>query len=728
LTQIWGTLGHPRPRSSATRSRPGTLRVPRDRTGGQWPAIRARLESLARNLWWTWQPDPQRLFAALDPVQWEVTHHNPIATLASLPPERQRTLQEDRDFLDLLEECERQLATYFAARTWFQRSFRGRQRQLRVAYLCAEYGLHECLPLYAGGLGVLAGDHLKSASDLGIPLVAVGLLYRYGYYRQELRRDGTTRVVYPRLDFARLPLAPTRLTISVPLGNRLVRARIWQAQVGRVPLYLLDTDIPENQPRDRAITAHLYGGDQDMRLRQEILLGMGGVRALRAVGVDARVFHLNEGHAAFCGLERLAHLRASGLTAERAMARVAATTVFTTHTPVAAGHDRFPPALLLRYLRPRLAEFGLSADALLALGREKLDNRREPFCMTVLALRLSGQRNGVSAIHGRVSRAMWTRVFHARRPEEVPIGHITNGVHSETWLAPEMRLLYERYLKPRWLGASPQDDWWKHANRIPPAEWWHIRNLLRRKLVHFVRQRLQEQIQRRCGPLPELVAALETFDEHALTIGFARRFATYKRAPLIFQNARRLAAILNRQHQPVQIVFAGKAHPADAAGQRYAQRIYRLARQNGFRGRVVLLEDYDMHVGRLLTAGCDVWLNTPRPPLEASGTSGMKPPLHGGLNCSVADGWWPEAYNGRNGWIIRTDPQIRGCAAQDRQTANALYDLLEQQIVPLFYRRDRHGVPRGWVRRMAAAMQSVCGRFNTHRMISEYVQLYVRCR
>ncbi len=710
-------------------------RAARKRPAGRRPDsadIFARVEALARNLWWSWNPAPQRLFAALDPLQWEATNHNPLLTLRSLPPERRATLVNERAFLNLLRDCEQQLAQYLRAQTWFQRTATPARKRMRVAYFCAEFALHECLPQYAGGLGVLAGDHLKSASDLGLPLVGVGLLYHSGYYRQELRADGSTHAVFPRYDFADWPISATGHTITVPLGRREIQAQVWQAQVGRVPLYLLDTDIPANKPRDRRITERLYGGDQETRIQQEIVLGVGGCRALTALGVRATVFHLNEGHAAFCTLERLRRMCVDGTPPPRARRRVRATTVFTTHTPVPAGHDRFGPALFNKYFGRLAEQLGMSRTELLGLGREDPTDRSEPFCMTVLALRLSERVNGVARLHGEVSRAMWTRVYEAARPQDVPIGHITNGVHSATWLAPEMRPLYDRYLKPRWVGAAPHDDPWQRAERIPPGELWHVRNLLRRRLVEFIRHRLRQQIQRRCGETQELLAALETFDENALTIGFARRFATYKRAPLIFRDARRLAAILNHPDRPVQLVFAGKAHPADAGGQALAQQIYRHAKRAGLRGRVVLIEDYDMHVGRILTAGCDVWLNNPLRPREASGTSGMKPPLHGGLNCSILDGWWPEAYNGRNGWAIGdgTMAEITGGTpvphrtAQDRRDAAATYDLLEHEIVPLFYERDARGVPRRWVKRMLASMKTICGHFNTHRMLGEYLDLY----
>jgi len=691
-----------------------------------------RVRALARNLWWTWNHDAQRLFAALDPVLWEATNHNPLATIALAERRQLDAVLNDGSFQQLLAQCEYALRAYVRARTWFQRSVAARARRLRVAYFCAEYGLHECLPQYAGGLGVLAGDHLKSASDLGVPLVAVGLFYRSGYYQQSFDQAGATRAVYPEYDVEHLPLEDTRKRVRVPLGARDVAARIWRVQVGRVPLYLLDTDVRENRPADRAITRVLYGGDSETRIQQEIVLGMGGARALEVLGIRASVYHLNEGHAAFCALERLRQFRKRGMSQAKAVAAVRASTVFTTHTPVPAGHDRFPPALVRRYLKRPLAALG---DAWLGLGRERPGDRKEPFCMTVLALRLSGKRNGVSRLHGEVSREMWKSLL---AEEGSTIGHVTNGVHSQTWLAPELEPLYRRYLKPRWVGAGPHDDVWRRAGQIPPAELWAMRGLLRRKLVHFLRDRLRDQVRRRCGSSAELAAAFEALDENALTIGFARRFATYKRAPLVFRDAKRLAAILNHPQRPVQLVFAGKAHPRDAAGQEFAQRIYKAAQRSEFRGRVVLVENYDMQVGRMLTAGCDVWLNNPLRPQEASGTSGMKPPLHGGLNCSILDGWWPEAYRRGNGWAIDGDDgqaaasaesphavsEERTRAAQDRHDVAAIYRLIETEIAPLFYDRGRDGVPRGWVRRMVASMQSVCAQFSSHRMVGEYVEGY----
>ena len=685
---------------------------------------RERIGQLARNLWWTWNPEAQRVFAALDPVQWTTTNHDPLATLRATSDARLAQLEASTAFTKQLAAVEGQFAKYLKNKTWFERTARGRQRKLCVAYFCAEFGLHESFPQYSGGLGVLAGDHLKSASDLGIPLIAVGLLYRNGYYRQAFDDAGRTLAEYPTYDFAELPVEDTGKFVPVPLGKRYMLAKIWRLRVGRTSALLLDTDIPPNKPRDRAITQRLYGGDSETRIQQEIVLGIGGVRALEALGHKPTVFHLNEGHAAFCALERLRQLRKQRLSHDKAIERVRKSTVFTTHTPVPAGHDRFDPKLTMRYLGALAGELDLSREPFLALGRENPKDRKEPFCMTVLALNLSAHRNGVAKIHGEVSREMWLHVHDVATADDVPIGYVTNGVHTQTWLASEMAALYAKHLKPNWLAASPEQDWWEKAAKIPADELWATRGLLRAKLVHFIRQRLTEQVERRVGPLAELSAAIETFDEDALTIGFARRFATYKRAPLIFKHAKRLAAILGDTRRPVQLVFAGKAHPADAGGQAFAQQIYKHAHAAGLRGRVALIENYDMHVGRMLTSGCDVWLNNPLRPREASGTSGMKPPLHGGLNCSIPDGWWPEAYDGKNGWQIGDGRQLKAQAKQDAYDVNAIYDLLENGIVPKFYKRGRDGLPREWIRLMQHSIASVGRQFNTHRMVGDYVRNY----
>lgn len=683
-----------------------------------------RVADLAADLQWTWNSKTRRLFAALDPAMWKATNHNPVRTLESLPPERCELLGRDPAFVSRLVESERGLREYHRAKRWFQRAAKGAERRLKVAYFCSEYALHESMPQYAGGLGVLAGDHLKSASDLGVPLVGIGRLYRCGYYEQQFHADGSTKVVYPQYDFRTWPLEDTGQTIAVPIARKIVYAKIWKQRVGRTELYLLDTDISRNRPEDRKLTHYLYGANAEYRIQQLILLGVGGHRALEALGIRPTVYHLNEGHAAFCGLDRVRKLMAQGKSFEKAVEIVRKSSVFTTHTPVAAGHDRFDWKMTVKYLAPIGEALGISWREFLALGRENPDDRKESFCMTVLALKLSEHVNGVAALHGEVSRKMWQSAYRAKSPKQVPIGHVTNGIHTQTWLAPMMEPVYDKYLKPNRHKPTPTDNWAARADKIPPAEFWRMRNMLRQRLVNFIRERLVEQIQRQLGPMDDIIAAHETFDPRALTIGFARRFVTYKRAPLIFRDSRRLAKILGDPKRPVQLVFAGKAHPEDAAGQELAQTIYQAARKSGLRGRVAVLENYDMHIGRMLTSGCDVWLNNPLRPMEASGTSGMKPPLHGGLNCSILDGWWPEAYDRRNGWAIGDGRELKSRALQDKYDADCIYRLLEKEIVPRFYDRDRGGIPKRWVAMMTHSLKTVACRFSTHRMVGEYVEQY----
>ena len=678
--------------------------------------VLARTRELAMNLWWSWNHDAQRLFASLDPATWEATHRNPIKTIKLLTPERRAGLLDDANYAAHLARVERALATYLKTPTWFEKTQK-KAKNVLVAYFCAEFAIHESLPQYSGGLGVLAGDHVKSVSDLGIPFVGIGLLYRNGFYTQEFLPDGRSRVIYPQIDFADCPITDTGHVIDVPMATRKVKAKIWRQQVGRVSLFLLDTDLPANKPADRALTRHLYGGDREYRIQQEILLGVGGVIALDALGLEPSVYHLNEGHAAFCALERVRRLVKSGSSLDRAKKKVRATTVFTTHTPVPAGNDRFHPELALKYIGSYRKPLGLSNQQLLALGREDTNNIFEEFCMTVIALNLADHRNGVAELHGQTARGMWKRIGGR-------IGHVTNGVHSQTWMPEEVDPLYEKYLKPKWLGAGPRQSWWKNASKIPDAELWKVQQTLRSKLVCCARERLTNQLTRQHAPVEEHIAARTALSPHALTFGFARRFATYKRAPLIFTDRKRLARILNNAKRPMQILFAGKAHPQDLGGQEFAQQIFQHARRDEFRGRVMILEDYDMHLGRALTSGVDVWLNNPLRPHEASGTSGMKPPLHGGLNCSILDGWWPEAFNRKNGWAIGDGRQFKSRAQQDRYDAGALYDLLENEIVPLFYNRDRSGLPRQWIARMKNSIATVGAEFNTHRMVGEYFAKY----
>lgn len=681
--------------------------------------IEARLTHLARNLWWAWSAEATALFAGIDPLLFTATNQNPVKTLRMLSPERKKLIEQDAAFADRVTAVEKLLAEYLKTPSWFSKHHQS-ERNALVAYFCAEFAVHESLPQYSGGLGVLAGDHVKAASDLGIPLVGVGFLYRCGFYTQQFNPDGTTKVIYPELDFADLPIERTGVTIDVPVQSRKVKAAIWKQTVGRVTLYLLDTDLPSNKPADRKLTHHLYGGDTEYRILQEILLGVGGVLALQALGLKPTVFHLNEGHAAFAPLERIRQMVAKGVAYEKALATVRASSVFTTHTPVPAGNDRFDPKMTMKFVGHYAQALGLGRERFLALGREDEGNKTESFCMTVLALKLAKFAGGVSALHGEVSREMWKTVFDLPTGKGVPIGSVTNGVHLETWLAPEIRPLYAKYIKPKFFGAGPHLTFFKNAEKIPEAELFAVRKMLKQKLIRFTRQRLIDQALRRGGDPAELAVAQGALSENAMFIGFARRFATYKRAPLIFRDAKRLAKILGNTDRPVNIFFAGKAHPKDMGGQSFAQEIFKHAMSKEFGGKVVLIEDYDINVGRYLYGGCDVWLNNPLRPQEASGTSGMKPPLHGGLNFSILDGWWPEGIDEMNGWAIGDGTQLDDLEKQNAKDALEIYTKLEKVIVPLFFERDAKGVPVRWMKMAKHSMASVPPAFSTHRMLGDY--------
>jgi starch phosphorylase len=693
------------------------------KTTSSQPNVVSRLSAIARNLWWSWQVDAQRVFASLEPRLWDATHHNPIKLLKLLSPERRDLINQEPAVLAHLDRVEKSLTEYMSARTWFAKNHKIKSQPL-IAYFCSEFAIHESLPQYSGGLGVLAGDHVKSASDLGLPFVGIGLLYRCGYYTQEFNPDGSTQVIYPQLDPSECPVTDTGKIINVPIAGRGLKAKIYLQQVGRVQLVLLNTDIKQNNAADRRLTDHLYGGDREYRIRQEVLLGVGGLIALDALNLKPTVYHLNEGHAAFAAIERLRRLVTSGKSLDSAIKIVRKSTVFTTHTPVPAGNERFAPNLAWKYLKQSAADLKLSREQLFALGREDAQNKSEEFCMTILALRLANHCNGVAALHGDTSRKMWKGVYNLKDPNDVPIGSVTNGIHTQTWLAPDMADVYERHLKVNWNQPSTNGDIWSRVDRIPPEELWQMRRHLRRRMIQFIRRRLNEQVLRHHGTSEQMASIDDLLDDDTLTIGFARRFATYKRAPLIFKDPKRLAKILANPNRPVQLVFAGKAHPADVGGQAFAQEIYKYAQRPAFKNRVIIIEDYDMEIGRMLTSGCDVWLNNPRRPQEASGTSGMKPPLHGGINFSILDGWWPEAYNRKNGWEIGEGVKIPNLKKQDLHDADSIYTILENQIVPEFYTRDRAGLPRKWIQRMLNSMQSVCGEFNTHRMVAEYLEKY----
>jgi glycogen phosphorylase len=702
------------------------------------PRLQA-LQKLAYNMWWCWNHEAVALFRRVDTDAFEAVEHSPVKLLGAIEQSRLEQLLHDDGFLAHLDRVELAFHEYLSAPTWFQETYgstkpnNGPPRlpaDFTIAYFSAEFGLHESVPIYSGGLGVLSGDHLKSASDLGLPLVGVGLMYREGYFRQYLTVDGWQQERYPENDFFNLPLVPVTkpdgspLTIGVPMPGREVQIRVWRIQVGRIPLYLLDTNIPQNSAEDRAITARLYGGDNDMRIRQEMVLGIGGLRAVRAIGKEPTVCHMNEGHSAFCGLERIRSLmEKTGLDFAAAREAIAAGTVFTTHTPVPAGNDVFPPQMIEHYFGTFLPALKINRDELIALGRQNPADQSEPFGMTVLAIRLANVTNGVSKLHGTVSRKMWKSIWPSLPDTEVPIASITNGIHIATWVSPDLTQLYDRYLGTSWSERTEDPVVWKRAENIPDAELWRTHERRRERLVAFARARLKAQLKNRGAPPAEIARAEEVLDPEALTIGFARRFATYKRGNLLFRNLERLTALLSNKERPLQIIYAGKAHPKDHGGKELIAEIMQFARRPEFRRRIVFLEDYDINVARYLVQGVDVWLNNPRRPLEASGTSGMKAAANGAQNLSILDGWWVEGFDGENGWAIGAGEEYTDLTYQDDVESRAIYDLIEQELIPLFYTRTSDGLPRGWLRRMKRAITTLAPVYNTGRMVSEYMRV-----
>jgi starch phosphorylase len=696
------------------------------------PEPLARLRDLAYNVWWCWNGDAMELFRRLDPDLWNDLGNNPIQVLAHLAQRRLDQLAADRAYLSHLQRVVQSYDAYMTRETWFTRSHPD-LRDTRIAYFSMEFGLHESLPFYSGGLGVLAGDHLKSASDLGLPLVGIGLAYRQGYFQQRVSSDGWQVEENPSFDYFQLPMSLVKtdsgdtLVLSLPIGDHDVKYILWRIQVGRVPLYLMDTDLPENHPKDRDLTHRLYGGDEDTRIRQEILLGIGGLRALRALKLQPDVCHMNEGHAAFMTVERIIQQREQqGLDFGEAREAVAPSHVFTTHTPIPAGIDRFEQSFLVKYLTPYLHGMGLSLSEFTALGKKNASDPDELFSMAIFALRLCGMANGVSALHGHVSREMWHDVWPGAPRDEVPITSITNGIHTSTWIAPAMADLLYRYLGPLQVETPVDHDFWRRVDEIPDLELWRTHEQRRVALVAYARTRLREQLRRRGAPPTEIKAADQLLDPDALTIGFARRFAPYKRGALLFTNPERLAKILGDPDRPVQIIFAGKAHPRDDNGKAVLKEVIANSRLPQFHRRIIFLENYEFSMARMLVQGCDIWLNNPIKPREASGTSGMKVSVNGGINLSVLDGWWPEAYDGENGWTIDEGRIYDDPAYRDHVESESIYDLLEKEIVPLFYNREADGIPRGWVEKMKASMRTICPLFNTNRMIQEYAQqLYV---
>ena len=683
---------------------------------------------LARNLWWSWHPEVINLFRDLDPIRWRQLDHNPIALLKEFTPERLEARAAELVLFSRINHAYRRLKEYLGESNVWAKTNAGVLGSRPVAYFSLEFGIHESIPVYSGGLGVLAGDHIKSASGLGVPLVAIGLFYDQGYFKQQLTVDGYQHEEYLTSKVENLPMEPAcdangkPIMVEIETRGGILYAKVWLMRVGRVPLYLLDCDVEGNSPEDRELTARLYGGDTRTRIRQELVAGVGGVKALKALGITPGVYHLNEGHIGFATLEAIRQrMEEDGMTFDNALREVAKQTVFTTHTPVPAGHDRFDGGLVEEHLGPLRDRLGISFEQLMGLGRVEPHNEQEPFCMTVLGLKLSRKANAVSSLHGHVSRRMWAHLWPWRVEEEIPIGHITNGVHTFSWLAWQMQLLYDRAFPMDWMLRIQEPQVWRSIHKVDPGELWETHNTLKNLLLAFVRRRASRQCRRRGESEESIEAARNVLRPDVLTIGFARRFATYKRSNLLLDDLDRLDALINDPDKPVQIIFAGKAHPADEPGKSLIKNIANLRHDPRFSGRIVFVEDYDINVGRHLTQGVDVWLNNPRRPLEASGTSGEKAVLNGALNLSILDGWWAEAYDGTNGFAIGTGKRHVDDGITDRRDAEYLFETLENEVVPQYYDCDIDGLPRTWIATMMNSISSLAWRFSAHRMVVDYV-------
>jgi starch phosphorylase len=693
------------------------------------------LRHLSRNLWWTWNPEPQEIFAQLSPLGWSSSNHNAVVVMNSLSLTELKARLMEKEFASRVEDALLEFREYLSReRTWCS-AHAAPFLKRPVAYFSAEFAIHESLPIYSGGLGVLAGDHAKSASDLGVPLVGISLFYRQGYFQQQIAPHGWQEENYPLLDRQELPVDlvlgddGNPLVLSVEMQHSEIKFQAWRLNVGCNVIYLLDTQLMENEDHYRDLTSRVYGGDTATRIGQEIIMGIGGVRLLRALQISPAVFHMNEGHSAFLTLELLRERLRQGISLKEAEEWVRDHCVFTTHTPVPAGHDRFTPEHMEYVLGQFRSTLGLDTTEFLSYGRVHATDPQEAFCMTVLALKMSRAANGVSELHGEVSREMWKELYASKDTPVAPIGHITNGIHVRGWMTRPTRRFWKVHLGPDWETRLMYPDLWKiisDRDLISDEEIWALRYALRRELIEFARKRLREQYRRAGGEGTRVFEKLLSAD--ALTLGFARRFATYKRAPLIFRDLVRAISLFNDAKNPVQLIFAGKAHPRDDRGKEFIQRIYELTRRNEFFGKVVFLENYDIHVARYLVSGADVWLNTPRRPLEASGTSGQKVGVHGGLNLSVLDGWWREGFDGTNGWTIGDDNSLEDLDAQDQADSEALHSVLTKEVIPLFFDRDKRGIPQGWIDKIRRAMQTLIPQYNTDRMVAEYVTKYYLSR
>ena len=691
------------------------------------PSRISRLYELAYNLWWSWHPEARALYSTLDHDLWERVGHNPVRFLSEVEPMVLEKAANDSEYLHRYDSIISAFDRYMHPRpeeTWFSRTYPEFTNKT-IAYFSAEFGLHEALPIYSGGLGILSGDHCKEASDLGLPFVGVGFLYPQGYFHQRITREGVQEAFYDKLRFSEAPAVPAcgpdgnEIMISVDLPGRRIHAKIWKLQVGRIPLYLMDTDVTPNAPGDRELAARLYGGDREIRIAQEIVLGIGGVRALRALGISPAVWHINEGHAAFLNLERCRELVASGLTFNEAREVVAANSLFTTHTPVPAGNDTFAYDLVEKYFGSYWGQLGLTRDQFMEVARE--DHGWGPtYGMTALALKLTGQHNGVSKLHGAVSQKMWQFLWPGLDAEEVPIDFITNGIHTASWISPEMNALFKHYLGEDWENHVDEPDFWNRIDEIPDEELWKIHRRRKELLIDYTRHRLREQ-HLRLGEGSVQIAEFEhMLNPDALIIGFARRFATYKRATLIFRDIERLRRIMSNPERPVQIIYAGKSHPADGPGKSLIEQVYRVSRSDAFRGKIIFLENYDIDMARYLVSGTDLWLNNPIRPHEASGTSGQKAALNGQPNCSILDGWWAEGYNGKNGWAIGEEREYHDSNIQEEADSLSLYQLLEEEIIPTYYDRGPDGIPHRWIATMKEAIRTCAPAFSMRRMVKEY--------
>ena len=688
------------------------------------------LKELSENMWWTWNYKAQQLFKKIDETLWNTVQRNPVVFLKKVEQKKLNSAVADKDFMSLYHEVMNNFHIYLNEdqNTWFKKTH-SHTSYGEIAYFCMEYGMHESFPMYSGGLGILAGDHIKSASDLGIPLVAVGLLYRKGYFIQKINSEGWQESIYLDYDFSDFPIHPAvdqngeEVYVSITLPERTVYIKVWEIKVGRVKLYLLDTDLLQNDPEDRKITSTLYGGDLEMRIKQEMVIGIAGVRALRKLGYKPSVWHMNEGHSAFLGLERIREfVQECNLSFSEAVQAVRAGNIFTTHTPVPAGNDLFPIYLIDKYFGDYWPQLKATRQDFLDLGLEKQKSGESLFSMAILALKLSGRANGVSKLHGTVSKKLWNHVWPGIEWVEVPITYVTNGVHINSWLNPLLQESFKKYLGEDWMLKIDDPDLWTKINDIPNEELWKIHMLLKKELIKFVRESIKAQRMRHGETVEQLEEVENIGNEEALTIGFARRFATYKRADLIFKDPERLKKILNNPERPVELIFAGKAHPADKPGQELMKKIYEYSRDPEFKNKIIILENYDMNMARFLVSGVDIWLNNPRRPLEASGTSGQKAGMNGAINFSVLDGWWNEGYNGKNGWTIGDDRDYENHELQDKIDSVSIYNQLEKQIVPLYYERGNGNIPQEWIEKMKESLKSVTSFFNTYRMLKEYTQ------